>query len=210
MSSSSAADGSRACSTRRRRHTRASSSFVMSSSSLRVPEASTLMAGKMRFSESCRSRRISQFPVPLNSSKIPSSIREPVSTRVDAMIVSEPPSSMLRAAPKNRRGGDSAAGAVPPPRVLAAPRAPRLYPPGQAGGRVLETDAPVGDHRGELLDPRPLLRLLRVHPVDVVDPQERHVLLVVLGVADGAGDGVALAQGEPPDLRQRHVDVRLA
>src|SRR5205823_2925279 len=35
------------------------------------------------------------------------------------------------------------------------------------------------------------------------------VLLVVLGMADRAGDGVALAQGEPPDLRQRDVDVGL-
>jgi hypothetical protein len=32
-------------------------------------------------------------------------MREPVSTRQVAMIVSEPPSSMLRAAPKKRLGG---------------------------------------------------------------------------------------------------------
>ena len=37
------------------------------------------------------------FPVPLNSSKITSSMREPVSTSAVAMIVSEPPSSMFRA-----------------------------------------------------------------------------------------------------------------
>src|SRR5436190_2409866 len=78
MSSSSAAAGSSTCRTRRSRHTSASSSFDMSSSSLRVLEASTLMAGKMRFSDRPRSRRVSQFPVPLNSSKMPSSIREPV------------------------------------------------------------------------------------------------------------------------------------
>ena len=58
------------------------------------------------------------FPVPLNSSKMPSSIREPVSTSALAMIVSEPPSSMLRAAPKNRRGGYSAAESMPPDRIL--------------------------------------------------------------------------------------------
>src|SRR5476651_56387 len=40
------------------------------------------------------------LPVPLNSSKMMSSIREPVSTSAVAMIVSDPPSSMLRAAPK--------------------------------------------------------------------------------------------------------------
>ena len=41
------------------------------------------------------------LPVPLNSSKMTSSMREPVSTSAVAMMVSEPPSSMLRAAPKN-------------------------------------------------------------------------------------------------------------
>ncbi len=45
------------------------------------------------------------LPVPLNSSKITSSILEPVSTSAVAMMVSEPPSSTLRAAPKNRFGG---------------------------------------------------------------------------------------------------------
>src|SRR5205823_2499661 len=49
-----------------------------------------------------RSRITSMLPVPLNSSKITSSMREPVSIKAVAMIVSEPPSSMLRAAPKNR------------------------------------------------------------------------------------------------------------
>jgi hypothetical protein len=42
--------------------------------------------------------------VPLNSSKITSSMRLPVSTCAVAMMVSEPPSSMLRAAPKKRFG----------------------------------------------------------------------------------------------------------
>ncbi len=51
VSSSRAAPDSSACNTRRRRHTRASSSVGMSSSSLRVPEDSTLIAGKMRFSD---------------------------------------------------------------------------------------------------------------------------------------------------------------
>ena len=48
------------------------------------------------------------LPVPLNSSKITSSMREPVSMSAVAMIVSEPPSSMLRAAPKKRFGFCSA------------------------------------------------------------------------------------------------------
>ncbi len=45
------------------------------------------------------------FPVPLNSSKMTSSIFEPVSISAEAMIVRLPPSSMLRAAPKKRLGG---------------------------------------------------------------------------------------------------------
>ena len=60
----------------------------------------------------------SLLPVPLNSSKITSSIREPVSTRAVAMIVSEPPSSMLRAEPKNFLGLMSAAESTPPVPIL--------------------------------------------------------------------------------------------
>ena len=45
------------------------------------------------------------FPVPLNSSKMASSMREFVSTSAVARMVSEPPSSMFRAAPKNFFGG---------------------------------------------------------------------------------------------------------
>ena len=41
------------------------------------------------------------LPVPLNSSYITSSILEPVSINAVAMMVNEPPSSKLRAAPKN-------------------------------------------------------------------------------------------------------------
>ena len=82
-----------------------SSSFDMRISSLRVPDALTSTAGKMRLSARRRSSLSSMFPVPLNSSKMTSSILEPVSTSAVARIVSEPPFSMLRAAPKNRLGG---------------------------------------------------------------------------------------------------------
>src|SRR5574338_97734 len=64
-------------------------------------------AGKIRFSASERSSLISQLPVPLNSSKITSSMREPVSTSAVAMMVSDPPptvSSTLRAEPKKALG----------------------------------------------------------------------------------------------------------
>ena len=85
---------------------------------MRVPDLLMSMAGKTRLSTSLRSRWISQLPVPLNSSKITSSMRLPVSTRAVAMIVSDPPSSMLRAAPKNRFGRCSALASMPPDSTL--------------------------------------------------------------------------------------------
>ena len=58
------------------------------------------------------------LPVPLNSSKMTSSMRLPVSTRAVAMIVRLPPSSILRAAPKNRLGFCKALASTPPERIL--------------------------------------------------------------------------------------------
>jgi hypothetical protein len=66
------------------------------------------------------------FPVPLNSSKMTSSMRDPVSTSAVARMVSEPPSSMLRAAPKNFFGGYSAALSTPPERIRPLAGAARL------------------------------------------------------------------------------------
>ena len=54
------------------------------------------------------------LPVPLNSSKITSSMRLPVSISAVAMMVRLPPSSMFRAAPKNRLGRWSALLSTPP------------------------------------------------------------------------------------------------
>jgi len=54
------------------------------------------------------------LPVPLNSSKMIWSAREPVSTRQVAMMVSEPPSSALRAAPKTCLGISRARESRPP------------------------------------------------------------------------------------------------
>ena len=45
------------------------------------------------------------FPVPLNSSKMTSSILLPVSTNAVARMVNDPPSSIFRAEPKNFLGG---------------------------------------------------------------------------------------------------------
>src|SRR5471032_2293788 len=95
-------------STLRRIHTRFSSSLGSSSSSLRVPLLLMSMAGNTRLSTSLRSRWISMLPVPLNSSKITSSMRLPVSISAVAMMVSDPPSSMFLAAPKKRFGRRSA------------------------------------------------------------------------------------------------------
>jgi hypothetical protein len=76
------------------------------------------IAGKTRLSATLRSRMISELPVPLNSSKMTSSMREPVSISAVAMMVSEPPSSMLRAAPKKRFGRCSALASTPPVSTL--------------------------------------------------------------------------------------------
>src|SRR5208337_2394305 len=89
-----------------------------SSSSLRVPERVMSIEGKVRLSATFRSRMISELPVPLNSSKITSSMREPVSMSAVAMMVSEPPSSMLRAAPKKRFGRCKALASTPPVSTL--------------------------------------------------------------------------------------------
>ena len=88
------------------------------SSSLRVPDLVMSMDGHVRLSVSLRSRMISELPVPLNSSKMTSSMREPVSISAVEMMVSDPPSSMLRAAPKNRLGRCRALASTPPVSTL--------------------------------------------------------------------------------------------
>src|SRR6516162_9557375 len=106
---------------------RLSSSGGSSSSSLRVPERLISIVGKTRLSTSRRSRLISMLPVPLNSSKMTSSMRLPVSIRAVAMIVSEPPSSILRAAPKKRFGRCNALASTPPVRTLPEDGTTVLY-----------------------------------------------------------------------------------
>ena len=58
------------------------------------------------------------FPVPLNSSKITSSIFDPVSINAVAIIVSDPPPSIFLAAPKNLFGLCNAFASTPPDRIL--------------------------------------------------------------------------------------------
>ena len=76
------------------------------------------------------------LPVPLNSSKITSSIFDPVSIRAVARMVSEPPSSMLRAAPKNRFGLCRALASSPPERILPLVGTSALY---ARASRVIES-----------------------------------------------------------------------
>ena len=100
------------------------------------------------------------LPVPLNSSKITSSMREPVSMSAVAMIVSEPPSSMLRAAPKKRFGFCSAFESRPPDSILPGRRNHGVVGARQARDRIeqdehvlLVLDQPLGlldDHLGDL------------------------------------------------------------
>ena len=89
---------------RRNTHILESPFLSQRSSSFRVPDLEISMAGYTRLSEIFRSITISEFPVPLNSSKITSSIREPVSINAVEIMVSDPPSSMLRAANQDQRG----------------------------------------------------------------------------------------------------------
>ena len=104
-----------------------SSSLDSSNSSRRVPDLLISTAGKIRFSESLRSRCSSLLPVPLNSSKIISSILEPVSTKAVAKIVRLPPFSIFLAEPKNFFGLYSAPGSIPPERVRPVGDMVRLY-----------------------------------------------------------------------------------
>ena len=87
-------------------------------SSRRVLEAIISTAGKIRLFESLRSNCNSMFPVPLNSSKITSSIFDPVSVNAVARIVRLPPFSILRAAPKKRFGFCKALASTPPESTL--------------------------------------------------------------------------------------------
>ena len=87
-------------------------------SSRRVLEPVKSIAGKILLFAKRRSNTNSILPVPLNSSKITSSILEPVSTRAVAIMVSDPPFSILRAAPKNCFGFCIAFASTPPDKTF--------------------------------------------------------------------------------------------
>ena len=150
------------------------------------------------------------LPVPLNSSKITSSIFEPVSTSAVARMVSDPPSSMLRAAPKNLFGGYRAPGVDTTGHDAAAGRLGQVVGPGQPGDAVehdhdvpAQLDEPLGPLDRELGDGGVLvggpveggrhhLALDRAAHVGdffgpLVDEEDDEVHLGVVGL-DGVGD----------------------
>ena len=73
-------------------------------SSLLVPDFVISIAGYILLSAIFLSSIVSLLPVPLNYSKITSSILLPVSIKAVEIIVKEPPSSIFLAAPKNLFG----------------------------------------------------------------------------------------------------------
>ncbi len=84
------------------------------------------IAGNVRRSAISRDRMTSLLPVPLNSSKMSWSIREPVSTSAVAIMVTEPPFSILRAMPRKRRGISSTPASSPPDMMRPVPEPLRL------------------------------------------------------------------------------------
>ncbi len=83
-----------------------------------------------------------------------------------------------------------------------------------AGGDVLgaavadlQMQPLVGEQRREVLEQDLVLGVFRPVEVDLLDLEQREVALAVLGRADLAGDGVAGAQAEAPDLARGDVDV---
>ena len=86
--------------------------------------------------KACGQVPTSILPVPLNSSKITSSIRLPVSTSAVARIVRLPPSLMFLAAPKNFFGICRAAGSRPPESVRPLGCHRQVVGTGQTGNAV--------------------------------------------------------------------------
>ena len=83
-----------------------------------MPDLVTSIEGKTLLSDNFLSKITSLLPVPLNSSKMTSSILDPVSTNAVAIIDKDPPSSMFLAAPKNLFGRCKAFASTPPVKTL--------------------------------------------------------------------------------------------
>ena len=118
LSNSTASIWFSSLSTLRSRYVSSSSFASSSNSSILVPLRLISIAGQVLLSTRRLSRCNSILPVALNSSKITSSIFEPVSINAVAKIVSEPPFSTFLAAPKNFLGICIAPASTPPVRIL--------------------------------------------------------------------------------------------
>ena len=118
------------------------------------------------------------LPVPLNSSKITSSMREPVSTSAVATMVSEPPSSMLRAAPKKRFGRCSALLSTPPDRTLPDGRHDGVVGAREARDRVEQDDDVL---------------LVLDQALGLLDHHLGHLHVALRRLVEGRGDDLALA-----------------
>ena len=94
------------------------------------------------------------------------------------------------------------------PALALAQRGDDVHDPGGQLVRCgLQTEALVGEQRGQRFEVGAVPGLLRVDPIDGRDLEQGVVLLVVTRGAHLAGDLVATAQFEAPDLGQGHVDV---
>ena len=100
-----------------------------------------------------------------------------VSTRAVARIVSEPPSSTLRAAPKKRFGGYRAPASMPPDRIRAAGRRGEVVGPAEARDAVEHHD-----HVLAVLD----------HPLRPFDRHLGDLGVLVARLVEGRGDHLAL------------------
>ena len=111
---SMASTGCIVASVRRNMVTARSVSAGKSFSSRRVPDCEMSIAGQTRRSANLRSSTNSMLPVPLNSWKINSSMRLPVSIRAVPTMVNEPPSSNNRAVANSFFGMSMALISTPP------------------------------------------------------------------------------------------------
>ena len=94
--------------------------------------------------------------------------------------------------------------------LALADRREQVDDPAGEQARVVEELEPellVREQRREVLEPRAVARGVGRHVVDLVDAQERRVLLVARGRAGLALDEVALAEREAADLRGGDVHV---
>jgi hypothetical protein len=70
-----------------------------------------------------------------------------------------------------------------------------------------EANPPIRVSRPEVVEPDPVLRLLRIVEVDLLDFQERQVALALLGRPHLPEDRVTGPEIEPLDLARAHIDV---